>query len=77
MDTVWVSFTKFWFPSREQSEVFKSIFVLCPYATHTFILSVMLNWYVEGNLTLHFPLFIVIVYVNIEETCVLLNYKNF
>ena len=26
-----------WFPNREQSKVFKAIFILCLYATHSFI----------------------------------------
>ena len=40
------------FPSREQSQAFKAMFVLCLYATHSFIFVNMLNWPIEGNLTL-------------------------
>lgn len=42
-----------WFLSRAQSEAFQAIFVLCLYETHSFILSIILNWSIEGNISLH------------------------
>ena len=40
------------FPNVEQSKLFQAMFVLCLYTTYLF-LSIILNWSIEGNLTLY------------------------